>query len=56
MLNFTIVDTGIGIAFDFFPKMFQPFSQMDNSDSRKYGGVGLGLAVSKRLVDLMGGN
>lgn len=54
-LIFAISDTGIGIAPEFFPKMFQPFTQEDSSDSRQYGGVGLGLAVSKHLVDLLGG-
>jgi Histidine kinase-, DNA gyrase B-, and HSP90-like ATPase len=56
MLNITILDTGIGISFDFFPKMFQPFSQVDSSDSRQYGGIGLGLAVSKHLIELMKGS
>jgi signal transduction histidine kinase len=56
MLNFIIADSGIGIRYDFYPKLFQPFMQMDSSDTRQYGGVGLGLAVSKHLINLMGGS
>lgn len=54
-LQIEVEDTGIGIAPDFCPHVFTPFSQMDGSDSRKYGGTGLGLAVTKCLVDLLGG-
>eukprot|EP00026_Physarum_polycephalum_P002064 Phypoly_transcript_02068.p1 GENE.Phypoly_transcript_02068~~Phypoly_transcript_02068.p1 ORF type:complete len:962 (+),score=185.09 Phypoly_transcript_02068:171-2888(+) len=51
----SIADTGIGIAPEFFSQVFQPFTQMDSSNTRKYGGAGLGLAVCKRIIDLMGG-
>jgi len=54
-LHFTVEDTGIGIAKDRLIKIFGAFSQVDASVSRLYGGTGLGLAVSKRLVELMGG-
>ncbi|NOR86402.1 MAG: response regulator, partial [Bacteroidales bacterium] len=54
-LEFSIVDTGIGIPEDKLNKLFQSFSQVDASIARKFEGSGLGLAISKQLVGLMGG-
>lgn len=54
-VEFTVADTGIGIAVDHLESLFEPFTQVDPSATRGYQGIGLGLAICRDLVDLMGG-
>ena len=56
MLRFEVEDTGIGIAADQLPRLFIDFEQANDSIARRYGGTGLGLALTKRLAHLMGGD
>ncbi|MBJ7899622.1 MAG: response regulator [Cyanobacteria bacterium RI_101] len=51
----TVTDTGIGVAPENFPKLFQPFLQLDSGLNRRFSGAGLGLALVKRIVELHGG-
>ena len=54
-IEFAVKDTGIGIPQDKISKLFQAFSQVDSSTTRLYGGTGLGLVISKRIAEMMGG-
>ena len=54
-LQFNVSDTGIGISEDRWEDIFESFMQVDSSSTRSHGGVGLGLAISKGLIELMGG-
>jgi PAS domain S-box-containing protein len=54
-LHFHVIDTGIGLSLDQQSNIFKPFTQADNSTTRRYGGTGLGLTICRHLVSLMGG-
>jgi len=55
-LRFEIIDTGIGLTPEQQAKLFDSYAQADKSTARRYGGTGLGLVISKRLAELLGGN
>jgi len=56
LLEFKVFDTGIGMTEEQIAKLFQPFTQADSTTTRKYGGCGLGLAISKQLAQMIGGD
>ena len=55
-LRFIIRDTGIGMSREYLPKIFDPFSQEDSSSTNVYGSTGLGMPITKSIVDLMNGS
>jgi signal transduction histidine kinase len=55
LVEFTVTDTGLGIADEFLPHLFEPFTQQDVGTSRRFGGTGLGLAIVQQLTGLLGG-
>ena len=55
-VKFTIRDTGVGMDEEYIPKIFEAFTQEDDTSTNKYGGSGLGMAITKSLVDMMGGS
>ncbi len=56
LVRFTVADTGIGIAPEVLPKLFNAFEQADNSSTRRFGGTGLGLAITRKFARMMGGD
>ena len=56
VMRFEVTDTGIGMKREMLSRLFSPFEQQDSSVTRKYGGSGLGMAITKNLTEMMGGN
>ena len=55
-LRFDVVDTGIGLSSEALSRLFQPFTQADSSTARRFGGTGLGLTITQRLAEMLGGS
>lgn len=55
-LNFSVTDSGTGIAQEDLERLFQPFTQVDASSTRRFGGTGLGLTIARRMANIMGGD